>query len=210
MISVHHHLVLFLVNFEFENIFKNRNFSRSCIKPAKGSPIIDDQPRANNITSPINSSCTQWNLQQITELIQFLKWVKITSTVAKGWTIPPLLLNWQNVPTSKFPAMVVLKTSTPSTSWIISSVSRSMSVCTRATWSLHAITFPRADKRSSTRFMRTVSGIELRRLRSSTSEVVAGTKSPFLFPKKIFNKIVVIWAILRIEGIRGFWEFTCG
>ncbi len=100
--------------------------------------------------------------------------------------MPPLLLNWQKVPTSKFPAMVVLKTSTCKISAIISSVSLSISVCTRATWSLQTMTFPRAESLSSTLFILTYSGIELRMFRNSKSLQVAGTSNPFLLP--LINK----------------------
>lgn len=47
--------------------------------------------------------------------------------------------------------MVWRKTSTPRTSAIISSVSRSRSGWTRATWSLETITLPSAERRSSIR-----------------------------------------------------------
>ena len=57
----------------------------------------------------------------------------ISSTDVRGWTRPPTFVNLQYEPTSAFPATVCLKTSTPRTSAIISSVSRSMSVCTSAT-----------------------------------------------------------------------------
>ena len=100
--------------------------------------------------------------------------------------MPPLLLNWQKVPTSKFPAMVVLNTSTCKISAIISSVSLSISVCTRATWSLQTMTLPRADSLSSTLFILTYSGIELRMFRNSKSLQVAGTSNPFLLP--LINK----------------------
>lgn len=107
---------------------------------------------------------------------------KYTSIEVKGCTMPPLLLNWQKVPTSKFPAMVVLNTSTYRISEMISSVSLSISVWTKATWSLQTITFPNAESLSSTLLTLIYSGIELRMFRNSKSVVVAGTSKPFLFP----------------------------
>ena len=63
----------------------------------------------------------------------------------------------------------------------ISSVSRSRSGWTRATWSLQQITFPNADSRSSMRWILTVSGSVFLRCWSSWSVVVVGTRRPFLF-----------------------------
>lgn len=86
------------------------------------------------------------------------------------------------MPTKRFPAIVVLNTSTFKTSAIISSVSLSMSVWTRATWSLQATTFPKADNLSSTLLTLIFSGMELRIFLNSTSVHVEGTSKPFLFP----------------------------
>lgn len=58
----------------------------------------------------------------------------------------------------------------------------SRSVCTSATWSLVTMQFPRADRRSSTRWMTTESGRAFRRCCSSWSVVVLGTSSPRLLP----------------------------
>ena len=77
---------------------------------------------------------------------------------------------------------MVLKTSTSKVSAIISSVSLSISVWTKATWSLQATTLPNAESLSSTLLTLIFSGIELRIFLNSTSVQVAGTKSPFLFP----------------------------
>lgn len=63
----------------------------------------------------------------------------------------------------------------------ISSVSRSRSGCTSATWSLQQMTFPSADNRSSILCILTVSGMEFRRCCSSWSVVDVGTKRPFRF-----------------------------
>ena len=49
-----------------------------------------------------------------------------------GWTRAPLFVNWQQLPTNLFPAIVVLMTSTANTSWITSSVYKSISGWTRA------------------------------------------------------------------------------
>ena len=65
---------------------------------------------------------------------------------------------------------------------MISSVSRSISGCTSATWSLQQMTLPSADNRSSILWILTLSGIELRRCWSSWSVVVVGTRRPFLLP----------------------------
>mmetsp|Transcript_5787 Transcript_5787/g.19485 ORF Transcript_5787/g.19485 Transcript_5787/m.19485 type:complete len:240 (-) Transcript_5787:148-867(-) len=105
-----------------------------------------------------------------------------SSTGVFGWTRQPLLDMHAYDPTSALPATVCRKTSTPSTSAMISSVSRSSSVWMSAQWSLHATTLPSADSRSSTRWIRTPSGSELRRWSSSWSVVVLGTTSPFLLP----------------------------
>ena len=86
--------------------------------------------------------------------------------------------------------MVVLNTSTYKISDMISSVSLSISVWTKATWSLQTMTFPNADSLSSTLFTLICSGIELRMFRNSKSVVVAGTNKPFLFPIRI--KIYVL------------------
>ncbi len=66
----------------------------------------------------------------------------------------------------------------------ISSVSRSISGCTSATWSLQQMTLPSADKRSSMRWILTLSGIELRRCWSSWSVVVVGTRRPLRFLRR--------------------------
>ena len=64
----------------------------------------------------------------------------------------------------------------------ISSLSRSKSGCTSATWSLAHMTFPSADNRSSILWILTSSGILFRRCCSSWSVVEVGTNSPFRFP----------------------------
>lgn len=66
-----------------------------------------------------------------------------------GCTMPPWFERAIYEPTSTLSAIVWRNTSTPRTSAIISSVSRSRSGCTRATWSLETITLPRAERRSS-------------------------------------------------------------
>ena len=48
------------------------------------------------------------------------------------------------------------------------------------------MTFPRAESLSSTLFILTYSGIELRMFRNSKSLQVAGTSNPFLLP--LINK----------------------
>lgn len=65
---------------------------------------------------------------------------------------------------------------------IISSVSRSRSGWTSATWSLQHITLPRADNRSSIRCILTESGSVFRSCCSSWSVVDVGTSRPFLLP----------------------------
>mmetsp|Transcript_16833 Transcript_16833/g.46700 ORF Transcript_16833/g.46700 Transcript_16833/m.46700 type:complete len:292 (+) Transcript_16833:726-1601(+) len=114
-----------------------------------------------------------------------------SSTAVLGWTKHPLLESTAYDPTSALPAIVCRNTSTPSTSAMISSVSRSSSVCTSATWSLVATTLPRAERRSSTRWIKTPSGRELRKCSNSWSVVVEGTISPFLFPTVTLPTILV-------------------
>ena len=65
-------------------------------------------------------------------------------------------------------------------SFVVLTLSRS--VWTSATWSLVTMQFPRADSRSSTLWITTVSGKAFRRCCSSWSVVVLGTSSPRLFP----------------------------
>mmetsp|Transcript_18663 Transcript_18663/g.63047 ORF Transcript_18663/g.63047 Transcript_18663/m.63047 type:complete len:217 (-) Transcript_18663:156-806(-) len=105
-----------------------------------------------------------------------------SSTDVRGCTIPPWLVNTQYDPTRALPQMVWRKTSTPRTSAMISSVCLSMSVWTRATWSLQEMQLPSADKRSSTRCTTTLSGKALRRCCSSWSPHVFGTRRPRLLP----------------------------
>jgi len=64
----------------------------------------------------------------------------------------------------------------------ISSVSRSISGCTRATWSLQQITLPRALSRSSMRCILTSSGRLSLKCWSSWSVVDVGTSNPFRLP----------------------------
>eukprot|EP00380_Ascogregarina_taiwanensis_P017957 284816914_5 len=106
---------------------------------------------------------------------------KVTRKCQKSFPLTkPPLVNTQ-LPTRALPATVALKTSTPSTS-TISSVSLSISV-TSAT-SLQAMQFPRAERRSSIRWMVIESGREFRRCCNS-SVVIVGTSNPFLLPRNI-------------------------
>lgn len=74
---------------------------------------------------------------------------------------------------------------------MISSVSLSTSGWTSATWSLHAMTFPSADSRSSIRWRATASGSEFRKCCSSWSVVEDGTRRPCLFPAVSLPRILV-------------------
>ena len=69
-------------------------------------------------------------------------------------------MNTLYVPTNALLAIVVLNTSTPKTSAIISSLSLSNSGCTRATWSLQLIQLPNAEILSSSFLIRIESGKE--------------------------------------------------
>ena len=57
-------------------------------------------------------------------------WISLSEHI--GWTRAPLFVNWQQLPTNLFPAIVVLMTSTANTSCITSSVYKSISGWTRA------------------------------------------------------------------------------
>lgn len=127
-----------------------------------------------------------------------------------GCTKPPWFDNTEYEPTRTLLATVCLNTSTFNVSVKISSVSYeiismisipkekklrlflsiilalSRSGCTKATWSLQAITLPRADSLSSTLCTLTLSGREFRICCSSVSVVVFGTNNPFLFPVQIY------------------------
>ena len=74
----------------------------------------------------------------------------ISATLHIGWTRAPLFVNTLYDPVNGWPAIVVLKHSTWRTSAIISSVFLSSSGWISATWSLHAMTFPKALSLSST------------------------------------------------------------
>lgn len=76
-------------------------------------------------------------------------------------------MNLEYVPTKALPDIVVLKTSTPSTSYIISSVSLSNSGCIKAEWSLQEIQFPKAEILSSTFLILILSGNEFLKAKSS-------------------------------------------
>jgi hypothetical protein len=69
---------------------------------------------------------------------------------------------------------------------MISSVSRSRSGWIRATWSFVQMTLPSAERRSSMRWILTLSGSELRRCWSSWSVVDVGTSRPLRFLEKSY------------------------
>ena len=104
-----------------------------------------------------------------------------------GCTIPPWLERDMYEPTRTLSAIVWRKTSTPRTSAMISSVSRSISGWTKATWSFAQITLPNADNLSSIRCILTSSGIEFRRCCNSWSVVDVGTRRPL----RLLNRKVV-------------------
>ena len=130
--------------------------------PTTGEPLLTEPATRGTCSSELNSS---WS------------WMLVL-----GWTIPPALLKLMYEPTRTLSAIVCLKTSTPKTSAMISSVSRSRSGWTRATWSLQQMTLPSADRRSSMRWILTSSGMLLRKCCSSWSDVLVGTRRPLRLP----------------------------
>jgi len=85
----------------------------------------------------------------------------------------------------------------------ISSVSRSMSGCTSATWSLQHMTFPSADNRSSILCILTASGMEFRRCCSSWSVVDVGTRRPLRFLQKAFLSACSKSPEAQVQGLPG-------
>mmetsp|Transcript_16142 Transcript_16142/g.22658 ORF Transcript_16142/g.22658 Transcript_16142/m.22658 type:complete len:97 (-) Transcript_16142:661-951(-) len=57
------HLLLLLV-LKVEYVFNNREFRRSRVHPSESSPIVYHQASPYDIAAPIDSPCTNWDLQK--------------------------------------------------------------------------------------------------------------------------------------------------
>jgi hypothetical protein len=112
-----------------------------------------------------------------------------------------MFVRTQYDPTSGFPAMAYLNTSTLRTSATIASVSASRSGWINATRSLQAIQFPRADSLSLTIYILTPSGNSALSTAISSSVVEVGTSNPFLLPAVILPMISMPPMVISIIGI---------
>lgn len=61
------HLVVAL---QLEDTFNHLNFCCCGFHSAEGSPIVHDQTCPNNVRSSVYGSCTEWDLQQVRELVK--------------------------------------------------------------------------------------------------------------------------------------------
>lgn len=179
-----------------EHTLNNTQLRRSSIETSHSQPVVNDHPGTNNGATTVHTTSDKGHLQQGRKFVLVTDGgfgVDDTTLVGEGHVgacqdvVGDGLaedFDAKNVGNStqlaSIPFIAQYRVERQGGAYI-SSVSRSISGCTRATWSLQQMTFPNAERRSSIRWILTWSGRVFRRCCNSWSVVVVGTRRPLRF-----------------------------